>query len=301
MQLSTSVYSSHGDYRRWKEALELLSEYRTDKIDFSQSIIRIGNDDSLDKEQAQTLKKLLLNFHPWRKGPFNVLGVEIDSEWRSDLKWLRLSGEISPLAGRHVLDVGSGNGYYMMRMLGDGAEWVLGIDPTILFNMQFKALTRLSVKQINADILPVGIDQLPDKLSCFDTAFSMGVLYHRRSPIDHLYKLLSCLRPGGELVLESLVINSTDENLLVPAGRYAKMRNVWFIPTANALKLWMERCGFVNVRIIDVAATSPNEQRSTEWMTFESLSDFLDPENTAKTIEGYPSPVRAVLCAQRPD
>ena len=301
MALADQICSDHGDYPRWVQTLEQLSQYKTDQIDLSRALIQFGDENQLDDEQKLKLKQLLLNLHPWRKGPFNVFGVKIDSEWRSDKKWQRLSENISPLKGRHVLDIGCGNGYYMLRMLGAGAAWVLGIDPTILFNMQFNALSQFSTEKINANILPVGIDQLPDSLNYFDTVFSMGVLYHRRSPIDHLYKLLSCLRPGGELVLETLVIEGPDDQLLLPDSRYAKMRNVWFIPTAQALKSWLQRCGYSNIRIIDVSTTRLGEQRSTEWMRFESLSDFLDPDDQTKTIEGYAAPVRALLCAQRPD
>jgi len=301
LPLADQICSDHGDYPRWIQTLEQLSAYKTKRIDLSQALIQIGDENQLNDEDKQPLKQLLLDLHPWRKGPFNVFGVKIDSEWRSDKKWQRLSDSISPLKGRRVLDIGCGNGYYMLRMLGAGAAWVLGIDPTILFNMQFKALSQFSTEEIEANILPVGIDQLPDKLNYFDTVFSMGVLYHRRSPIDHLYKLFSCLRPGGELVLETLVIEGPENHLLLPDSRYAKMRNVWFIPTAQALKSWLHRCGYSNIRIIDVSTTRLDEQRSTEWMRFESLSDFLDPDDQSRTIEGYPAPVRAILVAERPD
>jgi tRNA (mo5U34)-methyltransferase len=262
--------------------------------------IQIGDENQTSHDQKQQLKQHLLNLSPWRKGPFDVFGVKIDSEWRSDKKWQRLSSKISPLKGRHVLDIGCGNGYHMLRMLGAGADWVLGIDPNVLFNIQFNALSQISTERINANILPVGIDQLPDKLNYFDTVFSMGVFYHRRSPINHLYQLFSCLRPGGELVLETLVIEGPKDHLLLPDSRYAKMRNVWFIPTAQALKSWLHRCGYRNISLVNVSTTSLDEQRSTEWMRFESLSDFLDPEDQSKTIEGYPAPVRAILVAQRP-
>ncbi len=300
LALAGQICSEHGDYPRWNQALEQLSVYKTDHIDLSLASIQIGDKSQTSNDQKQQLKQYLLNLSPWRKGPFNVFGIKIDSEWRSDKKWQRLCDNISPLKGRHVLDIGCGNGYHMLRMLGAGAEWVLGIDPNVLFNIQFNALSQISTEIINANILPVGIDQLPDNLNYFDTVFSMGVLYHRRSPIDHLYKLFSCLRPGGELVLETLVIDGPDDQLLLPESRYAKMRNVWFIPTAQALKSWLHRCGYSNISVIDVSTTRLDEQRSTEWMRFESLSDFLDPDDQSKTIEGYPAPVRAILVAQRP-
>ncbi|PMC22346.1 tRNA 5-methoxyuridine(34)/uridine 5-oxyacetic acid(34) synthase CmoB, partial [Klebsiella aerogenes] len=44
----------------------------------------------------------------------------------------------------------------------------------------------------------------------------MGVLYHRRSPLDHLWQLKDQLAPGGELVLETLVIEGDENTVLVP-------------------------------------------------------------------------------------
>jgi len=141
---------------------------------------------------------------------------------------------------------------------------------------------------------------LPEKLSCFDTVFSMGVLYHRRSPLDHLYELRACLRSGGELVLETLIIKGEEGVTLMPEGRYAKMRNVWFFPTIPTMELWLRRCGFKDVRCVDINTTSIEEQRPTKWMTFESLADFLDPDDHSKTIEGHPAPVRAIFTAIAP-
>ena len=125
-------------------------------------------------------------------------------------------------------------------------------------------------------MLPIGVEALPDDLNWFDTVFSMGVLYHRRSPIDHLYQLKGFLREGGELCLETLVIDGAAGQLLVPQERYARMRNVWFIPTAAELLLWLQR------RVSSMLAwsmkpiTSVDEQRSTDWMQFESLQQSLD-------------------------
>lgn len=102
----------------------------------------------------------------------------------------------------------------------------------------------------------------------------MGVLYHRRSPIDHLMDLRNRLRSGGELVIETLVIDGELGEVLVPEGRYARMRNVWFLPTCATLMSWMQRCGFKDMRVIDINQTSMQEQRATPWMTFNSLQDF---------------------------
>ena len=168
-----------------------------------------------------------------------------------------------------------------------------------LFLAQFLAIHRLLAPMSpglagRVHMLPLGIEALPAGMARFDTVLSMGVLYHRRSPIDHLLELRGALRPGGQLVLETLVIEGGDDQLLVPAGRYAKMRNVWFIPSSALLEVWLRRVGFVDVRTVDITVTSVDEQRSTGWMTFESLADFLDPADSGITIEGHPAPRRAV-------
>jgi tRNA (mo5U34)-methyltransferase len=228
-----------------------------------------------------------------------LFGVQIDTEWRSDWKWERLKNQIAPLQGRKVLDVGCGNGYHCWRMRGAGAELVVGIDPTLLFVMQFAALQKY-LRDDHVAVLPLGIEHVPQKLRFFDTVFSMGVLYHRRSPFDHLLELRDALRPGGQLVLETLVIDGGVGEILVPDDRYARMNNVWFLPSTAALTQWLKKVGFKNPQLLNATMTTTEEQRSTEWMTFQSLSHCLDPLDATRTIEGYPAPKRAILIAEAP-
>jgi tRNA (mo5U34)-methyltransferase len=244
------------------------------------------------------IRELLMQLHPWRKGPYEICGLFIDTEWRSDWKWERLRPHIQPLQGRLVLDVGCGNGYHGWRMLGEGARQVIGIDPTQLFVLQFEAMRHFLDRQAPLQVLPLAVQDLPANLQGFDTVFSMGVLYHRRSPFAHLAELKGALRKGGELVLETLVIEGGLGEVLVPEGRYAKMRNVWFIPSAETLNSWLRRAGFRRIRLIDSSQTSVEEQRSTAWMRFESLADYLDPQDRNRTVEGYPAPRRAIFVAQ---
>lgn len=253
----------------------------------------------LTPHQQQVLRQALEALIPWRKGPFSLFGEYIDTEWRSDWKWQRLAPHISPLQNRRVLDVGCGNGYYAWRMLGAGAKEVIGIDPSPRFVVQF-AVFKQYFPQAPVDVLPLTLEALPPKLACFDTCFSMGVFYHRRSPMDHLRELKDTLRPGGELVLETLVIEGENGQVLVPPGRYASMSNVWFIPSVPSLVAWLQKCGFEGVRCVDINQTSVQEQRSTEWMRFLSLPDFLNPNNPNQTLEGHPAPRRALLIAQKP-
>jgi tRNA (mo5U34)-methyltransferase len=260
------------------------------------SLVELKSEVRVEGEAFAGLEELLKAFHPWRKGPYRIHGVEIDTEWHSDWKWDRVVPHIQPLEGRTVLDVGCGNGYHCWRMAGEGAKLVVGVDPIPLFICQFFAMKNF-IRDPRAWVLPLGIEDVPAAPKAFDTVFSMGVLYHRKSPIEHIEQLKSFLRPGGELILETLVVDGPEGHCLIPEERYAKMRNVHAIPSVPTLEKWFRDGGLRDVRTADVTTTSIDEQRSTEWMTFESLPDFLDPADPAKTIEGYPAPKRAVVVA----
>lgn len=288
-----------GDLPRWQHALSDLPAIEASHIDLNSPAITVGPAENASQENKDTLERALRALHPWRKGPFELFGIHVDTEWRSDWKWDRLIDGIESLAGKRVLDVGCGSGYHCWRMRGAGASEVIGIDPTPLFICQFQALQHY-INDPACWVLPLGIEHVPDKLQAFDTVFSMGVLYHRRSPMDHLIELRDSLVPGGEMLLETLVVDGSEGECLVPEDRYSRMGNVWFLPSVDTLKLWLRKLRFRDVKLIDVTVTSKEEQRSTDWMTFNSLQDFLDPEDHSKTIEGYPAPRRAILSCRAP-
>lgn len=293
---------SHGDTTNWVQAIDALPEVKVDRVNLSADAIEVSADSHVSDNVQQKMTDCLMALHPWRKGPFKLCGVTIDSEWRSNLKWDRIVRSISPLAGRKVLDVGSGNGYYLLRMLGSGATVAMGIDPTQLFLAQFAAINRF-IDTNRAFILPMKSDELSldpvDPAARFDTVFSMGVYYHRRNPVEHLRELHGFLRPGGQLVLETLVVDGGEDRELNPLPRYAQMRNVWSIPSVSRLKRLLEASTFADVSLIDLTVTTCREQRATAWMTFDSLTDFLDPADPGLTIEGYPAPIRACITATR--
>lgn len=285
----------HGDLPRWMAALEALPEGPA-TCDLGADALRIGRSGDQDPNAVKTALEGLI---PWRKGPFDFFGVEVDTEWRSDWKWQRVAPHLSPLAGRRVLDVGCGSGYHCWRMAAEGAAKVVGIDPTILFLVQYLAVKRFA-PTMPVWFLPVRMEEMPAEQQNFDTVLSMGVLYHRRSPLDHILELKGALASGGELVLETLVVEGDALTVLMPEDRYAAMRNVFFLPSVAMLKIWLQRCGFVDVRCVDESTTSTDEQRATDWMRFQSLPDFLDPDDSTLTREGYPAPRRAVLVARKP-
>ncbi len=283
----------HGDMPKWLAAIQEIQKFASPLCEIDE-YLNLGYSASHPEDLIPHLKQLM----PWRKGPFNLGDVFVDTEWRSDWKWQRVKPHLSDMTNRTVLDVGCGNGYFGYQMLGAGAKAVVGIDPMWLFISQFLTLREFAGNVPNF-VLPLGIDDLPEALTGFDTVFSMGVLYHRKSHIEHIQKLKSLLRDGGELVLETLVLDTHEDEVLIPEGRYAKMRNVWAVPSLSVVKEWVEECGFSDVNIVDVNQTSVEEQRVTDWMVFESLAEYLDPEDRNKTLEGHPAPVRATLIARK--
>lgn len=278
-----------GDLGKWMDALKELPEVLDPSFEVSDGLLRFASNSHISAD-------LLKTFHPWRKGPLQIGDQYIDTEWRSDWKWERVENSVD-LTGKKVLDIGCGNGYYLWRMLASGAEWVLGIDPYLPYVMQFKAMQHFAGESHRGGILPIGVEKLPRVAPCFDSVFSMGVLYHQKSPLEHLMHCRDLLVRGGELILETIVLppEAGKNECLVPEGRYAKMKNVYFIPSVEMLCSWLRKLRFKSVEVIDISQTSIDEQRQTEWMTFESLENYLAPNDLDRTIEGHPAPWRVVI------
>ncbi|MEM8594338.1 MAG: tRNA 5-methoxyuridine(34)/uridine 5-oxyacetic acid(34) synthase CmoB [Pseudomonadota bacterium] len=300
INISFEAFQKHGDWDEWMACYEQLPSLTASDIDLSTDQLLIGAHDDISNTQRAQLKEQLLKLHPWRKGPYSLFGIDIDCEWRSDWKWQRLAPHISDLRDKYVLDVGCGSGYHSLRMSATGARCVIGIDPAAKFFIQYLSLKKYHAHASNnMHFLPLRAEEMPPKMECFDSVFSMGVLYHRKSPFDHLDQLTQFLKPGGELILETLVVDGPKHTVLVPTDRYACMRNVWFLPSCDTLEDWLHKGGWKGIRVVDVNTTRLDEQRSTEWMHFRSLRDFLDPQSHDLTIEGYPAPKRAILIAKK--
>ena len=287
----------HGDLPRWLEALNGLP-VRTASLTPG-DVVRIGAGDDLSDGERDRLLNALRGLTPWRKGPFELFGIQVDAEWRSDRKWRRVLPHVD-LTGKRVLDVGCGNGYFGWRMLDAGARSVLGVDPSLLFVLQHAAVASCTEDGAAHNlVLPLGLEELaqtglaPDV--AFDLVFSMGVVYHRRDPLAHVSELARHTSPGGVLVLETLIAPDT----FVPEDRYARMRNVWQVPDLATIDHWLIASGFTPGTVVDATTTTSTEQRATEWMPHQSLADALDPKDPSRTVEGYPAPTRAVVVAHR--
>ncbi|MFW2307529.1 tRNA 5-methoxyuridine(34)/uridine 5-oxyacetic acid(34) synthase CmoB [Aliarcobacter butzleri] len=265
------------------------------KIDYG-DWFSIGNRADLSDEEyeiiVQTAKKLI----PWRKGPFKIFDLEIDSEWQSNIKY-NLIRPYFNLKDKIVADIGCNNGYYMFRMLEDCPKRLIGFDPSPLTLHQFEFINHFVKSDIVYEML--GVEHLEFYNHKFDFIFMLGVLYHRPDPVGTLKSLARGLNSKGEILIDTFMIDGDDEICLTPNKRYSKIPNIYFIPTIPALKNWLERAGFENIEVLATTVTTSEEQRKTPWSFDESLEDFLDPNDSSKTVEGYPAPKRVYVKARK--
>ena len=280
-----------------KKSLENLPSISPSKTSFTTNEVSIGSQADLNENQKTKIRLALENLKPWRKGPFNLFGIEIDAEWDAALKWDRLEKHLN-LKHKKILDIGCNNGYYMFRMLAQNPELVIGIDPFPRVYYQFLLLQHFA-KIPNLEFYPIGFEDLTPFPKYFDTVFCMGIIYHHRSPFEVLKMTEQCMKKGGELILETLCIDSPEDVALCPRDRYADMRNVYFIPSFSCLKNWLLRSGFENIEKISQDITTSAEQRKTAWNDYDSLKNGLSKthQSSQTTIEGYPAPERICVKA----
>lgn len=288
--------SAGGNFETFKCIVDNLPEIFPHTVDLSCRSVSIGHADQLLPDEKETFYHGLVNLSPWRKGPFDFFGIHVDSEWQSWMKWERLVPHLPDLKNRKILDIGSSNGYYMFKMAAADPMFALGLEPQSAFYYQYCAAQKyLNLK--NVFCLPATYNELPVMTRFFNLVLCMGILYHRKSPVKMLKQIHDSLMPGGQVVVENLVIRGKNNLCLFPVDRYAKMRNVFFIPDLSAMEAWLARAGFSDIRCVDLTDTTLEEQRKTPWVQTESLEDFLDPNDPSKTVEGYPAPVRAIFIA----
>lgn len=275
-------------------------QHQSTVFDFQGPQVKAGKREELSDEQYSTLLHSAEALIPWKKGPFNLYGEVIDAEWRSDLKWERVERAIGDLTGKSVLDIGCNNGYFMYRLLSKDPKLVLGIDPVVPNLVQFNFLHHL-IPDPRLFFEMWGVEHLHYFQQSFDLILSMGIIYHHRNPIEQLIEKRRALRPGGEMIIETIAIPGKESYALFPQDRYAKMRNVWFVPTTTCLKNWIQRARFCDVEVLCESDLTTDEQRLTKWCPppRQSLEDFLDPNDPQKTIEGHPAPIRVAFKARR--
>ncbi|ECL3318391.1 tRNA 5-methoxyuridine(34)/uridine 5-oxyacetic acid(34) synthase CmoB [Campylobacter jejuni] len=254
-------------------------------------------DDSVNLSTNSQAKDEILaiakELKPWRKGPFKIDDLFIDTEWQSFIKFNILKPFMNEISQKCVADIGCNNGYYMFKMLEFNPAKLIGFDPSIKYRLQFELINALAKTPIKYDLL--GVEDLPNYGLKFDVIFCLGVIYHRSDPIKMLKDLKAGLNKNGVVFLDTMYIEDEREIALVPNKTYSKIPNIYFVPSINALKNWCERAGFKEFEVLATKKTDENEQRKTEWIDSFSLENFLDPKDKNLTIEGYEAPKRVYI------
>ncbi len=276
----------------YQEAIKNLPNHDTVEVSLGDSVsVNIPN---LCEAGAEQVKQTALLMKPWRKGPFSINELFIDSEWQSQIKYNLLEPHFN-LKDKVVGDIGCNNGYYLFRMQSHEPKKLIGFDPSAIYYSQFQFFNHFIKSDIVYELL--GVEHVEFYEHKFDVLFCLGVLYHRSDPVMMLKSLFKGLNKGGELILDTFMIDGNDEMCLTPKERYSKIPNIYFVPTVPALINWCHRAGFESVEVLEIMVTEANEQRKTEWIDTQSLEDYLDPNDKTKTVEGYPAPKRVYIKA----
>lgn len=269
------------------------------KLQYSpQGVVQFVPPRNLSQEEIDIISKAVKDLCAWKKGPFQISDLLIDTEWKSNLKWDRLLPHLEDLQDKVILDIGCNNGYFMYRMAAHHPKIVLGIDPVIPLQAQYKFLNHFAPLENMFHEL-WGVEHLVHFRKTFDCIFSLGILYHHRHPLEQLLNIREALVPGGTLYLETIGIKGEDSLCLFPEGKYAAMRNIWFLPTLSCLINWLKRCQFIEVEVISTSWDKEKEQRATQWNPDFSYSEQIDPQNPHLSVEGYPAPERFMLRAKK--
>ncbi|EAI3889646.1 tRNA 5-methoxyuridine(34)/uridine 5-oxyacetic acid(34) synthase CmoB [Campylobacter jejuni] len=254
-------------------------------------------DDSVNLSTNSQAKDEILaiakELKPWRKGPFKIDDLFIDTEWQSFIKFNILKPFMNEISQKCVADIGCNNGYYMFKMLEFNPAKLIGFDPSIKYRLQFELINALAKTPIKYELL--GVEDLPNYGLKFDVIFCLGVIYHRSDPIKMLKDLKAGLNKNGVVFLDTMYIEDEREIALVPNKTYSKIPNIYFVPSISALKNWCKRAGFKEFEVLATKKTDENEQRKTEWIDSFSLENFLDPKDKNLTIEGYEAPKRVYI------
>jgi tRNA (mo5U34)-methyltransferase len=280
--------------RPYQEAIASLPPFENVETSFGDRV-RVTIPE-LSRDHAEQIERTARLMLPWRKGPFQINDLFIDSEWQSQIKYNLLEPHFD-LKEKIVGDIGCNNGYYLFRMLTHQPKKLVGFDPSAIYYSQFQFIDHFIRSGITYELL--GVEHVEFYEHKFDVLFCLGVLYHRADPVGMLKSLFKGLNKGGQLILDTFMIDGEDEICLTPRERYSKIPNIYFVPTVKALENWCLRAGFERVEVLEIKKTDLTEQRKTEWINTQSLEDFLDPNDPDKTVEGYPAPKRVYIKAYK--
>ena len=267
----------------------------TGVIEINLSSIKLNSVNTFTELAQAKINKIIEQLTPWRLGDYLIFNNLIKSEWNCDFRWKLIDKYIPFLNNKKVADIGANNGYFSFRLLEFNPSQLLCFEPNDLYNLQLYFIASL-LKNNSIKIIKNGVENLINYDSSFDFILFMGVLYHRENPIETLKNIYFALKANGVAIVESICIEGDSDLVLFPYKSYAKMKNIWYIPSESVLKYWCEIAGFRYIQKIFNYYVTEDHQKKSEHSPNESLSDFLS-EDGLKTVEGYPPPYKVgYLC-----
>lgn len=260
----------------------------------------------LASELSLAHKKLFVDhlrqLGPWKKGPFSFFGVEIDAQWRSDIKWDRLHStlDLDEIKGKKVADIGCHNGYFLWRLLEHDPEFILGIEPTLQHFLSFSLMKDFLISSPqNISYLPTNANILVRFEKFFDLVFCLGVLYHTKDPLGLMQICRNALAPKGKVIFDTLIYPSDSEVSFTPHKKYAGIGGVWHVPSEKVFFTWAQRTGFKKCTRLYLGEQTYDEQKQTDWCSQPGQTSFLSKDDLSQTCEGYLAPLRAYYLCEK--
>jgi tRNA (mo5U34)-methyltransferase len=205
-------------------------------------------------------------------------------------------GELPPLEGRSVLDIGAWDGYYSYLAERAGAARVVALDhyawgvdiaarqaywdrcaaegalpdqgkdttefwrPELPGKRGFDLANRAldsSVESVVGDFSTMDLDPL----GTFDVVLYLGVLYHIKDPLGALERVRSVTRQVAVIETEAIAIPGYESSGLMqffPGGELNADFGNWYVPTMDALRGLCRAAGFSRVEPISGPPSPPS-------------------------------------------
>jgi len=194
--------------------------------------------------------------------PYNIKtrSYHINSPGYNLNKWPRLKNILDSIniENKSIVDVGCGDGFYIIECLKEGAKYCLGIDldPLRINRCNF-------VKKVydlkNIDFKNLSLYDLEENK--FDIVMGLGLL-HRVPDLDACIKKLSNL--GDKVLVEFKSLDSTNNEKLFAGGKSKSnsLNGLWYVPTKSYVISKFFNLGFKNHTIFEDKTSKLNFKRT---------------------------------------
>ena len=197
------------------------------------------------KDDLSNLKRVVKNRDDTAQVFFNQVAGRFDRQYGPGRSWQAfgqfLLRVIPPL---DIADLGSGEGL-LGELLARNARKVICVDNSkriVNFGQRKAKKNKLN----NLEFRHGDIETPPLQKNSVDVALLSQALHHARNPENALSATHKILRPGGKII----IIDLLEHNFAQAKSLYGDR---WMGFAKNTLRDWLEKAGFKNVEVINVA------------------------------------------------